>query len=103
MADTITARDANQRFSKLLGQVEAGESFVITKRGVPVARLVPEPTADGKRRLTPAQLQALEESIAFARSVQPPPPPDDLPPGWPRTRDDLYDRAFYEPQSRKKD
>lgn len=96
MADIITARDANQRFSKLLGQVEAGESFVITKRGVPVARLVPEPAPDGKRRLTPAQLQALEESIAIALANRPGLPPDDLPEGWPRTRGDIYDDMFAE-------
>lgn len=37
----VSAREANQRFSRLLSQVTAGEEVVITKRGQPVARLVP--------------------------------------------------------------
>jgi prevent-host-death family protein len=36
----VSARDANQHFSKLLADVEAGEEVVITRRGRPVARLV---------------------------------------------------------------
>jgi len=38
---TISARDANQKFSKLLAEVTAGQEVVITKRGQPVARLSP--------------------------------------------------------------
>ena len=37
---TVSARDANQRFSKLLAEAEQGQDVVITKRGRPVARLV---------------------------------------------------------------
>ena len=37
---TVSARDANQHFSKLLAAVEAGEEVVITRRGRPVARMV---------------------------------------------------------------
>jgi prevent-host-death family protein len=37
---TVSARDANQHFSKLLADVEAGEEVVITRRGRAVARLV---------------------------------------------------------------
>lgn len=96
MADTITARDANQRFSRLLAEVATGKSFVITNRGVPVARLVPEPAPVGAPRLTPAQERALAESEAFFDSLKPVAPTTDLPPGWPRTRDDIYDRSFYE-------
>lgn len=32
---------ANRKFSKLIKEVERGESFVITRRGRPIARLVP--------------------------------------------------------------
>jgi len=51
MAHTVSAREANQRFSDILGRAEAGETVVITKRGVPVAELVPygEGTADDGR------------------------------------------------------
>ena len=40
---TVSSRDANQRFSKLLAEAEQGRETVITKRGVPVAKLVPYP------------------------------------------------------------
>ncbi len=38
---TVPAREANQKFSKLLTEAANGEEVVITKRGKPVARLVP--------------------------------------------------------------
>jgi prevent-host-death family protein len=38
---SISARDANQAFSKLLAEVEAGHEIIITRRGEPVARMVP--------------------------------------------------------------
>ena len=37
----VTAREANQNFSKLLGEAEAGETLVITKNGRTVAELRP--------------------------------------------------------------
>ena len=91
MAETVTARDANQHFSRLLRQVAEGKSFVITHRGRSVARLVPEPAPDGAKRLTPEQEQALAESIAWSRSLPPPAEPTNLPADWPRDRDELYD------------
>ena len=47
---------SNQRFAEYVRAVEGGESFVITRRGRPVARLVP--IAAGKRTLTPEQQAA---------------------------------------------
>jgi prevent-host-death family protein len=38
---TISAREANQSFSKLLAEVAAGNEVVITRRGRPVAKLSP--------------------------------------------------------------
>lgn len=38
---TVSSREANENFSKLLSQVEAGEEVVITRRGRPVAVLAP--------------------------------------------------------------
>jgi prevent-host-death family protein len=38
---TMTARDANQNFSKVLAQVERGETVLITKNGRTVAELRP--------------------------------------------------------------
>jgi prevent-host-death family protein len=92
MAETVTARAANQHFSRLLREVAEGKSFFITHRGRLVARLVPEPAPDAKR-LTPEQEQALAEGIAWARSLK---PPADLPADWPRNRDELYDEMLRE-------
>ena len=64
MPDTITARDANHHFARLLHEVEAGKEFIVTRNGVPVARISPERAADGSRRLTEAQEQALADSSA---------------------------------------
>jgi prevent-host-death family protein len=38
---TVSARQANQEFSRLLAAAAAGEEFVITRHGTPVAKLVP--------------------------------------------------------------
>ena len=84
MAKTVKARDANQRFSKLLRRAEAGEEFVITRNGEPVARLTGIfPT--GERKLTPEQEAALTRSTKRLRK------------GWPLggervDRDKLHDR-----------
>lgn len=78
---TITAREANQRFSELLSKVETeGQGFVVTKHGRPVARILPVETA--KKKLTPEQEAALERIMTT---------------GWPLgigkfSRDELYDR-----------
>jgi len=40
---TATVADAKSHLSALIADVEAGEGVVITRRGIPVARLVPEP------------------------------------------------------------
>ena len=39
--DSIGAFEAKTQFSQLLERVAGGEQIVITRRGVPVARLVP--------------------------------------------------------------
>jgi prevent-host-death family protein len=44
---TMTARDANQNFSKVLAEVEQGETVLITKNGKTVAEL--RPRADDPR------------------------------------------------------
>ena len=95
MAETVSARTANQHFSRLLQEVAAGKSFVITHRGRPVARLVPETPPEG-RRLTPEQEQALAESIAWTRSLKPPAEPTGLTVDWPRDRDELYHEMLRE-------
>lgn len=82
MADliTVTARDANQRFSELLGAVEReGKGFLVTKRGRPVARIVPVADADevlARRRAALADLFATARPLGVG--------------SW--TRDELHER-----------
>ena len=56
MSKTIGLREANQRFARCIREVEAGEEFIITRKGQPVARLVP---VLARRILTPGQEAAL--------------------------------------------
>jgi prevent-host-death family protein len=79
---TVSAREANQRFSKLLEAAVGGEEVTITRHGVPVARLVPcspVPVADAEERRRAA--------IEWLRSGPLPGPA----PVW--TRDELYERG----------
>lgn len=65
MEKEVALRDANQRFAQYVRAVEAGESFVITRRGKAVARLVPiEP---GRRALTPEQQAARARALERMR------------------------------------
>lgn len=41
MDRAISASEANQRFSEMLRDVAEGESFTVTSRGRPVARVTP--------------------------------------------------------------
>ena len=41
MEETISAADANRRFSLLLRRVREGRSYVVTSHGKPVARIIP--------------------------------------------------------------
>jgi len=62
----LTARDANQRFSKILAEVEAGETVLITKNGKTVAELRPradDPTDD------PAWREAFKRMLAVMRAT----------------------------------
>lgn len=42
---TISVTAANAHLSAVLAEVEAGEETVITRRGLTIARIVPEPVA----------------------------------------------------------
>lgn len=50
---SISQRELRNDNAAIIRAVEAGESFTVTKRGVPVARLTPVPDAD-LRRVRPA-------------------------------------------------
>jgi prevent-host-death family protein len=49
MERAITASDANQHFSELLRDVAEGQSFTVTSRGRPVARVLPIDRRDESR------------------------------------------------------
>ena len=75
-------REANQAFARCVRDVEAGEEFLITRNGVPVARLVAAP---GKRTLTLTQQAAWERTRERMKT------------GWPIgagkiDRDELHER-----------
>lgn len=57
MTRAVSLREANQNFARCIREVEAGEEFVITRNGVPVARILP---LNRHRVLTPVQQAALE-------------------------------------------
>lgn len=81
MARTVSASEANQNFSRLLGEAEAGETITIERRGKPVARLVPSDADDRARRIAAHErMIALFDSWPNAGAV-------------PWTRDELYDDA----------
>jgi prevent-host-death family protein len=86
MERSVTAREANQHFSRILRDVEAGAEIVVTRRGRPVARIVPAQPS-GERQLTP------EQEAAHARTMQ------RLRKGWDLgggkfSRDELYDEIL---------
>jgi prevent-host-death family protein len=79
---TISAREANQGFSKLLQAVAEGEEVLITRRGRPVARLAPvEPAPSQSERQA-----EIDRIIARLREGV------DLGPPVSWTRDELYER-----------
>jgi prevent-host-death family protein len=82
----VSAREANQQFSRILRDVEAGAEIVVTRRGQPVARIVPTQPS-GERQLTPEQEAAHARSMARLRK------------GWDLgggkfNRDELYDEIL---------
>jgi prevent-host-death family protein len=62
----VTAREANQSFSKLLSEAEQGETVLITKKGKTVAEL--RPRADDPRD-DPAWRAAFERMVELLSST----------------------------------
>ena len=56
---TVGAREANQNFSKLLREAEAGEEIVITRNGKRIARLCPDTSSDARDAKREAALKRL--------------------------------------------
>lgn len=62
----IGAFEAKTRLSELLAAAEAGETILITRRGLPVARLVP-PSSDRSSAL--GRLAALRSRLAARGTI----------------------------------
>ncbi|MFW6171675.1 MAG: type II toxin-antitoxin system Phd/YefM family antitoxin [Planctomycetota bacterium] len=76
MKTTVTATEAKTQFSRLLRQVEAGETIAISKRDETVAFLIPrgrlEDLVETMEILgNPAAMQAIRQHEAGGLSFQP--------------------------------
>jgi prevent-host-death family protein len=56
MDKVVTASDANRKFSELLRTVRAGQSYVVTAHGRPIAKLVPFGEHEERRSAAKAAL-----------------------------------------------
>jgi len=76
----VSAREANQAFSRILQQAEGGETVVVTRRGKPVAVIAPYSAHFSRERE-----QAIERAVELMRKG--------LPIGGRRfTRDEMHER-----------
>jgi prevent-host-death family protein len=65
----MTVREANQNFSQVIAAAERGETIIITKNGVPVAKILPQM---GDRTTDPewrSAFVALEKSLRSKRAT----------------------------------
>lgn len=60
----LAVYEAKTRLSELLAEVERGEQFIITRRGVAVARLVGAAPVATRRSRSNAQRQQVTEALA---------------------------------------
>jgi prevent-host-death family protein len=67
--DEIGAFEAKNRLAELLDRVEHGEEIMITRRGKPVARLVPAQPLQGSAaaRAAAAKIRALAREMKLGR------------------------------------
>jgi prevent-host-death family protein len=63
MPETIPQRQLRNDSGEIMRRVEAGESFVITRNGKPVADLVPHAGNPRKRRRTGRELQEMARKL----------------------------------------
>ena len=75
----VSAAEANRHFSKILRDVRAGETVIVTSRGEPVAQIQPPSR-------TPAEQEAAKQELLEYLRAQ---PTQNLGITW--TRDELYD------------
>lgn len=63
MDRSISATDANREFSRVLGEVSSGQTYVVTSRGKPVARITPVEPAGADPVERRRQLHALLDDM----------------------------------------
>jgi len=78
MEKTVSAAEANRKFSQLLREVRQGSSYVVTSHGRPVARIVPLHSSQAARTRTRELLLQRLRREAVTKIVR-----------W--KREDLYD------------
>ncbi len=64
MDRSISATEANREFSRILGEVSSGQTYVVTSHGKPVARMVPVEPESLDRAEKQRRLHALLEEMA---------------------------------------
>ncbi|MEI9410793.1 type II toxin-antitoxin system prevent-host-death family antitoxin [Mesorhizobium salmacidum] len=79
MDESVSAADANRKFSLILRGVREGRNFVVTSHGRPVARIVP---ADNRGQVASRSRTALLSRLERQPVVD----------AGQWTRDELYDR-----------
>lgn len=81
MSETVGLREANQDFSALVERVaRTGRGVLVTRRGVPIVRIVPVEQGDGG--LTAEQAALLERTVGQKLALAP----------WRFERDELHER-----------
>ena len=65
--EKLSVFEAKARFSELVSRAEEGKQTVITKRGKPVARVVPEREARSERW---DRSEAIDKIIEFSKSCR---------------------------------
>lgn len=67
---TISQRELRNDNADVIREVEAGESFTVTRRGVPVARLLPLGPGPDLERVRPAARRLWSERVRPAAAVR---------------------------------
>lgn len=65
--DKLSVFEAKARFSEVVNRAQAGKQTVITKRGKPVARVVPEKAARAERW---DRADAVDRIVAFSKTCR---------------------------------
>ena len=65
----MTVREANQNFSQVIAAAERGETIVITKNGIAVAKITPQPADRARDPEWRSAFAALKKSLQSKRGT----------------------------------